>query len=110
MPVAYFCPWRPPKQGVSGAVSERDDHVSRRKGRWFESNSGSHEKGLYQNDYSDLVAYSTDFMSQNEKKRKKTPPKGAKSKGYTALAKKYSDLNGFKPKVCREVENRCDCS
>ena len=42
MPVACFCPWRPPKQGVSGAVSERDDHVSRRKGRWFESNRGSH--------------------------------------------------------------------
>ena len=34
MPVACFCPWRPPKQGVSRAVSDRDDHVSRRKGRW----------------------------------------------------------------------------
>ena len=71
---------------------------------------GARKKELYQNDYSDRVAYSSDFMSQNAKKRKKTPPKGAKSKGYTALAKKYSDLNGFKPKVCREVENRCDCS
>ena len=65
---------------------------------------------LYQNDYSDRVDNSSDFMSQNAKKRKKTPSKGAKSKGYTALAKKYSDLNGFKPKVCREEENRCDCS
>lgn len=65
---------------------------------------------LYQNDYSDRVAYSSDFMSKNAKKQKKTPPKGAKSKGYTALAKKYSDLNGFKPKVCREVENLFDCS
>jgi hypothetical protein len=46
MPVAYFCPWRPPKQRVSGAVSERDDHVSRRKGRWFESNRGSQLRTL----------------------------------------------------------------
>ena len=67
-------------------------------------------KELYQNDYSDRVDNSSDFMPKNAKKQKKTPPKGAKSKGYTALAKKYSDLNGFKPKVCREVENRCDCS
>ena len=65
---------------------------------------------LYQNDYSDRVDNSSDFMPKNAKKQKKTPPKGAKSKGYTALAKKYSDLNGFKPKVCREEENRCDCS
>ena len=48
MPVAYFCPWRPPKQGISGAVSERDDHVSRRKGRWFESNRGCQKKALAQ--------------------------------------------------------------
>ena len=34
MPPACFCPWRPPKQGVSRAVSDRDDHVSRRKGLW----------------------------------------------------------------------------
>ena len=27
-----------------------------------------------------------------------------------SLAKKYSDLNGFKPKVCREEENLFDCS
>ena len=67
-------------------------------------------KELYKNDYSDRVDNSSDFMPKNAKKQKKTPPKGAKSKGYTALAKKYSDLNGFKPKVCREEENRCDCS
>ena len=48
MPVACFCPWRPPKQGVSGAVSERDDHVSRRKGRWFESNRGSQRNRIGQ--------------------------------------------------------------
>jgi len=52
-------------------------------------------KGLYQNDYSDQVDNSSDFMSQNTKKRKKTPSKGAKSKGYTALAKKYSVWNDF---------------
>ena len=68
------------------------------------------KKELYQNDYSDRVDNSSDFMPKNAKKQKKTPPKGAKSKGYTALSKKYSDLTGFKPKVCREVENRCDCS
>ena len=46
MLVACCCPWRPPKQRVSGAVSERDDHVSRRKGRWFESNRGSQLRTL----------------------------------------------------------------
>ncbi len=49
-------------------------------------------------------------MPPNAKKYKKTPQKGAKSKGYTALEKKYSDLRDFKPKVYREAANRCDCS
>ena len=62
-------------------------HVYEPKGQGFESLAARHEKGLYQNDYSDRVDNSSDFMSQNAKKRKKTPPKGAKSKGYTALAK-----------------------
>ena len=44
-----FCIYMSAKaKGVSGAVSERDDHVSRRKGRWFESNRGSQKKALAQ--------------------------------------------------------------
>ena len=44
-----FCIYMNAKaKGVSGAVSERDDHVSRRKGRWFESNRGSQKKALAQ--------------------------------------------------------------
>ena len=49
-------------------------------------------KGLYQNDYSDRVAYSSDFMSQNAKKRKKNAPKGRKKQRVTALAKKIFSL------------------
>ena len=35
-------------------------------------------------------------MHKNAKKQKKAPQKGAKSKGYTAHAKKYSDLKDNK--------------
>lgn len=46
---------------------------------------------LYQNDYSDRVDNSSDFILQNAKSRKKRYKKGAKSKGYIALAKKIFD-------------------
>ena len=49
---------------------------------------GAHWAYTYQNDYSDRVDNGSDFIPKNAKKQKKTPPKGAKSKGYTALAKK----------------------